>query len=108
TGGGVWRTVDAGQSWVNLTDGQFAVGSMGAVEVSLSNPRVIYAGTGSDGLRSNVSIGNGAYKSTDEGKTWKHVGLDRGGNSGGGRAHPSNPGPVCVAAIGAARKPETE
>src|SRR3954449_13074519 len=55
TGGGVWRTTDAGQSWFNLTDGQLAVGSMGAVEVSLSNPKVIYAGTGSDGLRSNVS-----------------------------------------------------
>src|SRR5450755_3769451 len=47
TGGGVWKTVDAGHNWVNLTDGQMPLGSMGAVEVSLSNPDIVYAGTGS-------------------------------------------------------------
>ncbi len=100
TGGGVWRTTDAGQTWVNLTDKFFAVGSMGAIEVSLSNPAVLYAGTGSDGLRSNVSIGNGVYKSTDAGATWSHVGLADVGNIGGIRVHPSNPDIAFVAAIG--------
>ncbi len=65
TGGGVWKTTDAGHSWVNISDGQIPVGSMGAIEVSLSDPNVIYAGTGSSKIRSNVSIGRGMYKSTD-------------------------------------------
>src|SRR5215475_4418007 len=63
TGGGVWKTVDAGHNWTNLSDGQIPLGSMGAVEVSLSNPNIIYAGTGSSKIRSNVSIGRGIYKS---------------------------------------------
>ena len=108
TGGGVWRTTDAGQSWVNLTDKYFAVGSMGAVEVAQSNPDVIYAGTGSDGLRSNVSIGNGVYKSVDAGKTWQHIGLKDVGNIGGIRVHPSNPDVAFVAAIGNPFKPTND
>ncbi|MHB1313490.1 MAG: WD40/YVTN/BNR-like repeat-containing protein, partial [Gemmatimonadaceae bacterium] len=108
TGGGVWRTDNAGQSWVNLTDKFFAVGSMGAVEVSLSNPDIIYVGTGSDGLRSNVSIGNGVYKSADAGKTWTHIGLSDVGNIGGVRVHPSNPDIAFVAAIGNPFKPNND
>src|SRR5678815_1905902 len=72
TGGGVWKTVDAGQTWMNVTDGQIGVGSMGAIDVSQSDPNTIYIGTGSDGLRSNVSIGVGGF--VDAGKTWTHVG----------------------------------
>src|SRR5438132_13742553 len=68
TGGGVWKTTDAGHSWANLSDGQIPLGSMGAVEVSLSNPDVIYVGTGSSNNRSTVSIGRGMYKSTDAGR----------------------------------------
>ncbi len=75
TGGGVWKTTDAGHSWVNISDGFFSVASMGAIEVSLSNPDVVYAGTGSSKIRSNVSIGRGIYKSTDAGKTWTFIGL---------------------------------
>jgi photosystem II stability/assembly factor-like uncharacterized protein len=108
TGGGVWKIVDAGQSWVNVTDGQIGVGSMGAIDVSQSDPNTIYIGTGSDGLRSNVSIGDGVYKSTDAGKTWTHVGLRDAGNIGGLRVNPSNPDIAFVAAIGNPFKPNAE
>src|SRR5438046_1332213 len=63
TGGGVWKTTDAGHTWANVSDGFFSVASMGAIEVSLSNPNIVYAGTGSSKIRSNVSIGRGVYKS---------------------------------------------
>src|SRR5581483_12259039 len=75
TGGGVWKTTDAGHSWVNVSDPYIPLGSMGAIEVSLSNPDVVYAGTGSSKIRSNVSIGRGIYKSSDAGKTWTFIGL---------------------------------
>src|SRR5450755_1456715 len=100
TGGGVWKTTDAGHTWANVSDGQIAVGSMGAVEVSLSNPDVIYAGTGSSKIRSNVSIGRGIYKSTDAGKTWAFIGLRDVGQIATVRVHPSNPDMVWVAALG--------
>ncbi|MHB1095611.1 MAG: WD40/YVTN/BNR-like repeat-containing protein [Gemmatimonadaceae bacterium] len=108
TGGGIWRTTDAGQSWVNISDRFFAVGSMGAVEVSLSKPEVIYVGGGSDGLRSNVSVGDGVYKSTDAGRTWANIGLKDVGNIGSIRVHPSNPDIAFVAAIGNPFKPTNE
>src|SRR5262245_62372395 len=108
TGGGVWKTVDAGQTWVNVTDGQIGVGSMGAIDVSQSDPNTVYIGTGSDGLRSNVSIGDGVYKSTDAGKTWTHVGLRDAGNIGGLRVHPSNPDVAFVAAIGNPFRPNAD
>src|SRR6478735_2114861 len=108
TGGGVWKTVDAGETWVNVTDGQIGVGSMGAIDVSQSDPNTVYIGTGSDGLRSNVSIGDGIYKSTDAGKTWTHVGLRDAGNIGGVRVHPSNPDVAFVAAIGNPFKPNVD
>ena len=108
TGGGVWKTVDAGQSWLPITDGQIGAGSMGAIDVSLSDPNTIYIGTGSDGYRSNVSIGDGVYKSTDAGKTWAHLGLKDAGNIGGIRVHPTDPNTAFVAAIGNPFKPNAE
>ncbi len=99
-GGGVWKTVDAGHTWLPLTDGQFSVGSMGAVEVSQSNPSVIYAGTGSSKIRSNVSIGRGLYKSTDAGKTWVFMGLRDVGQIATIRVNPTDPDEVFVAASG--------
>src|SRR5579871_2265038 len=98
TGGGVWKTTDAGHTWVNLTDGQLPVGSMGSVEVSQSNPNVIYAGTGSSKIRSNVSIGRGIFKSVDAGKTWAFSGLRDTGQISTVRVHPTNPDVVYVAA----------
>src|SRR5580658_9862319 len=100
TGGGVWKTIDAGATWTNVSDGYFKVASMGAVEVSLSNPDVVYAGTGSSKIRSNVSIGRGIYKSSDAGRTWSFIGLPDTGQISTVRVHPSNPDVVYVAALG--------
>jgi photosystem II stability/assembly factor-like uncharacterized protein len=99
-GGGVWRTTDSGGRWEPLTDGQINVGSIGAVAVAESNPNVIYVGTGSADPRGNVSNGDGVYKSTDAGKTWTHVGLEKPGLIGRIRIHPTNPDIAYVAALG--------
>jgi photosystem II stability/assembly factor-like uncharacterized protein len=100
TGGGVWRTEDAGEHWSPLTDGQIGVGSIGAIDVADSDPNVIYAGTGSACIRGNVSTGRGVWKSTDRGKTWRFVGLPEAGAIGDIVVHPTNPDLVYVAALG--------
>ena len=102
TGGGVWRTDNYGQSWNNISDGFFATPSIGAISVYQKQPEIIYVGTGSDGLRSNVITGKGIYKSTDEGKTWDLIGLENTGQIGAVEIHPDNPDVVYVAAIGQA------
>ena len=99
-GGGVWKTTDAGHTWVPMTDGQISVGPVGAVEVSQSNPKVIYAGTGSSKIRSNISIGRGIYKSVDAGKTWTFMGLRDVGQIATIRVDPGNADVVFVAASG--------
>jgi photosystem II stability/assembly factor-like uncharacterized protein len=103
--GGVWKTSDAGQTWVPITDGKVPVGSVGAIEVAPSDPSVIYVGTGSDDIRSNVSIGRGVYRSIDGGETWSFVGLRDVGQIGAVRVHPSNPDIVYVSATGDPFKP---
>ncbi|MGQ0647856.1 MAG: WD40/YVTN/BNR-like repeat-containing protein [Gemmatimonadaceae bacterium] len=108
TGGGVWKSVNAGQTWTNVSDRFFNVGSMGDIDVADSDPNVIFAGTGSDGYRSNVAVGRGVYKSTDAGTTWSHVGLATVGNIGGVRIHPVNPQIAFVAAIGNPFKPNVD
>ena len=100
TGGGVWKTTDAGATWNNVSDGYFAVSSMGALDVANSNPDIVYAGTGSSKIRSNVSIGRGIYKSTDAGKTWSFIGLAKVGQIATVRVDPTNPDIVFVAALG--------
>src|SRR5262245_8403077 len=90
TGGGVWKTTDAGQLWANVSDGFFETGSIGAIAVADSDPNVIYVGTGSAAIRSNVILGRGVYKSTDAGKTWMHVGLREVGQIGAVRVHPQD------------------
>ncbi|MDP2959502.1 MAG: hypothetical protein Q8N53_23990 [Longimicrobiales bacterium] len=100
TGGGVFRTDDAGESWVNIADGQIGVGSIGAIAVAPSDPNVIYVGTGTAEPRGNTSPGNGMYRSTDKGKTWVHVGLPGAGQIGKIQVHPKDPDVVFVAALG--------
>jgi photosystem II stability/assembly factor-like uncharacterized protein len=108
TGGGVWKTTDYGQSWVNVSDGTFETGSIGAIRTADSDPNIVYVGTGSDGLRSNVITGRGVYKSTDGGKTWEFVGLRNTGQIGAVEIHPQNPDLVFVAAIGHAFGPNPD
>jgi photosystem II stability/assembly factor-like uncharacterized protein len=100
TGGGVWKTTDAGYTWINTTDGKIPVGSMGAVAVADADPNIVYAGTGSSKIRSNVSIGRGIYKSVDAAKTWSFIGLRDVGQIATIRINPSNPDEVFVAALG--------
>ena len=73
--GGVWKTNDAGISWHNISDGYFESASVGAIAVSDSDPNVIYVGTGESCIRGNLSYGDGVYKTTDGGRTWKNIGL---------------------------------
>ena len=100
TGGGVWKTENYGVSWFPVSDGQIPTGSIGALDVADSNPNVVYAGTGSEAIRSNVIIGRGVYKSTDAGKTWQYAGLKEVGQIGQLKIHPKNPDIAYVAAIG--------
>ena len=106
--GGLFKTTDGGASWVAITDGKVPLGSTGCVAVSESDPQVIYLGTGSDDVRSNVSTGRGMYKSTDGGATWKFIGLYNAGQIGGVRIHPTNPNIVWVSAQGDAFKSNSE
>jgi photosystem II stability/assembly factor-like uncharacterized protein len=106
--GGVFKTTDAGETWVPVTDGQINVGSIGAIAVAESNPDIVYVGTGTADPRGNVSNGDGMYKSTDAGRTWRHVGLEKAGLIARIRVHPHNPSLVYVAAVGNAFGPNKE
>ena len=92
TGGGVWKTENAGANWENLSDGFFEVGTIGAVAVAESDHNVIYVGTGESPIRGvTTSHGDGVWKSTDGGATWTHLGLEEAGQIARIQIHPDNP-----------------
>lgn len=108
TGGGVWKTTDGGILWENVSDSFFKRASVGAIAVSASDPNVIYVGMGETTIRGNVSHGDGAYRSTDGGKSWTHLGLTNTRNIAKVCIHPQNPDLVYVAALGHAHGPNPE
>ena len=108
TGGGVWKTTDYGITWGNVSDGFIPTPSIGAIRVAPSDPEVVYVGTGSDGLRSNVIAGKGVFRSNDGGQTWDDLGLHETGHIGAVEVHPEDANVAYVAAIGNAFMPNKE
>lgn len=108
TGGGVWKTTDAGEVWENVSDHYFKTGSVGAIAIAVSDPKVIYVGTGSANIRNNIEIGHGSYKSTDAGATWSSIGLENAGQIAKIRIDPRDPNRVYVAAVGHAFGPNPQ
>lgn len=101
TGGGVWKTTDAGKTWLPVSDGFFRTGSVGSIAVAPSDPNVVYVGMGEGCIRGNVSHGDGVWKSTDAGRTWKHAGLPLSRHIPRIRVHPRNPDIAWAAVLGA-------
>lgn len=100
TGGGLWKTTDGGNEWFPVTDGQISSSSIGAVAVAETNPDVVYIGGGETQLRGSITQGDGVYKTTDGGKTWRYLGLKETQAISRIRVHPTNPDVVYVAALG--------
>ncbi|HJO05326.1 MAG TPA: sialidase [Acidobacteriota bacterium] len=105
--GGIWKTEDGGLTWRPLFD-DYPVHAIGSLAVATSDPQIVWAGTGEPHIRSNVSIGNGVWKSTDGGDTWRHMGLDATGRISDVLIHPRNPDIVYVAALGHGHSPQPE
>ncbi|HUQ85904.1 MAG TPA: hypothetical protein VM096_00005, partial [Vicinamibacterales bacterium] len=105
--GGVWKTTDAGRTWVPIFDEQ-PTGSIGALAVAPSDPNVIYVGTGESQQRPDLATGDGIYKSTDAGKTWTHLGLRDSQQIGQVVVDPKDANRVFVAALGHPYGPNTE
>ncbi|MEA2174740.1 MAG: hypothetical protein QOD00_2332, partial [Blastocatellia bacterium] len=106
-GGGVWKSENAGRTWTPIFDSQ-PIASIGAIGVAPSNPNVVYVGTGEADMRSQISYGNGMYRSTDAGKTWTHLGLEDTRQIGRVIVDPKNADVVFVAAMGHVYGPNTE
>jgi photosystem II stability/assembly factor-like uncharacterized protein len=106
--GGVWKTTSAGTYWENVSDGYFRTAAVGAIAVAEADPNVVYAGTGETAIRSNVSHGDGVYRSDDGGRTWRNLGLADSRHIGRVRVHPADPDVVYVAALGHAWGPNEE
>jgi photosystem II stability/assembly factor-like uncharacterized protein len=102
TGGGVWKTEDAGISWKNISDGFFNTSSIGAIAIAPSDPNVLYVGTGEHPVRGVMtSAGDGVYKSVDGGRSWEHIGLKNTRHISAIQIHPKSPNVLFVAAQGA-------
>ncbi len=99
-GGGVFKTDDGGDHWYNVTDGYFNTSAVGAIAMAPSDPNILYVGTGESSIRSNVSHGDGVYRTMDGGKTWQHLGLAETRHIGQIVVHPHDPDTVLVAALG--------
>jgi photosystem II stability/assembly factor-like uncharacterized protein len=108
TGGGLWKTTDAGENWAPVTDGQITSASIGAVAVSETAPDVVWIGTGETCIRGNIMPGDGVYKSTDAGKTWSFIGFREADAIAKIRIHPKNPDIVFVASFGKYGGPNAE
>ena len=106
--GGIWKTTDGGTYWECVSDGYLTSATIGALAVAPSDSNVIYAGTGETTIRIDVSFGDGMYKSTDAGRTWKHIGLENTKQIGEIRIDPNNPDLVYVAAFGDAFGPNSD
>ena len=107
-GGGVWRSDDAGTYWENVSDDYFGTAAVGAIAVADSDPNVLYVGTGEACIRGNVSHGDGVYRSTDGGRTWRNVGLQDTRHIARVRVHPQDPDLVYVVALGHAFGPNEQ
>lgn len=105
--GGIWKSTDGGLNWKPVFDDQ-RVHSIGALALAPSDPEIVYAGTGESFIRSNVSIGNGVWRSTDGGDNWTHLGLENTGRISRIVVHPTNPDVVYVAALGHGYTPQEE
>ena len=108
TGGGLWKTTDGGLSWKNISDRYFKSPSIGSIDVYQANPNILYVGTGSDGIRSNIIVGKGIYKSEDAGASWESLGLNDTGQIGAVKINPNDPNIVYAAAIGHPFKSNSE
>lgn len=108
TGGGVWKSTDAGRTWLPVSDGFFRTGSVGSIAVAPSDPNTVYVGMGEGCIRGNVSHGDGVWKSSDAGRTWKHAGLPLSRHIPRIRVHPKNPDIAWAAVLGAIFNPSEE
>ena len=109
TGGGVWKTTDDGITWNNISDGFFKTGTVGAIAVSESDPNIVVVGMGEHAARGVMtSMGDGVYKSTDAGKTWTHIGLEKSRHISDVIIHPSNPDIIYITAQGAQYAPSDD
>lgn len=107
-GGGLWKTIDGGENWRPVTDGDITSASVGAVAVSESNPDIVFIGTGETCIRGNIMPGDGVYRSRDGGKTWTHVGFKESHGISKIRIHPTNPDIIYVASFGKYSVPSEE